>query len=183
MIMVPPQSDTAKRYLIDLLLNRPRLPEVGVCLEACNRWPAAVAVAGWPGIRNAGCGRSHWGEHAERNAAETPRREASSRFSCCYEPNRANESSPARLPIRRACGWRWHTVSVVAQVTENVFWAAEWSFGVDDPLLATGLAEKFGKRPWCGQIFQLAGKTQFPRQRRPFSERPGTCREKLSPWL
>lgn len=32
-------------------------------------------------------------------------------------------------------------VCVVAQVLKNVLWAAKWSFGIDDPLMAAALPE------------------------------------------
>ena len=54
-------------------------------------------------------------------------------------------------------------VRVITQVLKDVFRAAEWPFGIDDPLLAATLAEKRGKRPWRGQVLQLARETATPR--------------------
>ncbi len=50
---------------------------------------------------------------------------------------------------------------VIAQVLENVFRATKWSFGVDDPIMAAGLAEEGSKGTRCGQILQLSREMQF----------------------
>lgn len=52
-------------------------------------------------------------------------------------------------------------VRVVAQIFKNVFWTPKWSFGINDPLMATALTQEDRKSPRCGQLVQLSGKMQL----------------------